>query len=178
MDAWDDGPDVVLPSILRRYRHHFAWRRNWHPVASSFDEQVDAMSDELPDDPRSGTWANIGQEEEEDAPIPGGASGSGLKRPADEPADDEGRGDAQGDGDDGMIGSVLPFECSHCSRRFRSRNTMFKHLYHSHDDDGEGAEKKIRDTLLQETGPAKAIANAAPGMEDMGVLALTRWPCP
>ena len=105
-------------------------------------------AEEEPDEPRSGTWANIGQEEEEDAPIPGGASGSVLRRPADEPADVEGRGDAQCDGDEDMIGSVSPLECSHCSRRFRSRKTMFKHLYHSHDDDGEGAEKKRRDTLL------------------------------
>ena len=36
-------------------------------------------------------------------------SGSGMKRPADEPADDGDPGDAQDDGDDGMIGSVSPF---------------------------------------------------------------------
>ena len=73
VDAWDDGPDVVRPSILRRYRHYFPWRQNWERVAGSFDEQVDAMSAELPHDPRSGTWVNFGQEEEEDAPIPGGS---------------------------------------------------------------------------------------------------------
>ena len=32
--------------------------------------------------------------------------------------------------------------CSHCSRRFDSRNEMFRHLYQCHDDDGEGAKAR------------------------------------
>ena len=71
------------------------------------------------DDPRSGVWQNVGDFENEDdvadlfgdfdhdAPNSGGAeaSGSGTKRPADDEADDRGRGDD--------VDIVLPFECNH-----------------------------------------------------------------
>ena len=98
-------------------------------------------AEEEPDDPRSGVCANTGQDD--DAAISGGAtaSGSGTKRPADTEANDSGRGD---DADDDMIGVVLPFECNHCHRRFTSRNSMFKHLYHKHDGDGEGTALRAR----------------------------------
>ena len=33
-------------------------------------------------------------------------------------------------------------KCGHCSRRFDSRNDMFRHLYQCHDDDGEGAKAR------------------------------------
>ena len=58
-------------------------------------------AEEEPDDLRSGVWANTGQDG--DATIPGGAtaSGSGTKRPADDEADDRGRGDDVDDS--GMI---------------------------------------------------------------------------
>ena len=102
-----------------------------------------------PDDHRSGVWQNVGDFEDEDnvadlfvdfddddATISGGteASGSGTKRPADDEADDRGRGDD--------VDIVLPFECNHCNRRFSSRSVMFKHLYHRHDDDGKCAAKR------------------------------------
>ena len=128
-------------------------------------------AEEEPDDPRSGTWQNVGEvfeneddvadlfdsfgdfHHDHDAPNAGGAtsSSSGAKRPAEDPADDRDRGDhadedkTVGGGDDSMIGIVepMPFTCSHCSAKFRSRNIMFKHLYQHHDDDGQGAEKKL-----------------------------------
>jgi hypothetical protein len=67
-------------------------------------------ADEEPDDPRSGVWANAGQDD--DAAISGGAtaSGSGTKRPEDTKANDSGRGD---NADGNTIGVVLPFECNH-----------------------------------------------------------------
>ena len=99
-----------------------------------------------PDDPRSGVWQNTGDVEDEDdvADLFGDfdhdapeamdeASGSGVKRSADDEADDRGRGD---------VDIVLPFECDHCMQRFGSRNRMFNHLYHVHDDDGKCAAKR------------------------------------
>ena len=119
-----------------------------------------------------------------------------MKRPADEPADDEGRGDAQGDNDDGMIGSVLPYECTHRSRMFASRIITLGHLYQSHDDNGGSAEKKGRDHLLRENGNMTTTPMSSfvctnttvfcpsietpcfSGMEEMGAPELTRPPCP
>ena len=51
----------------------------------------------------------------------------------------------------GMIGILLPFEFSHCSRIFNSRNMMFNHLYDKHDDDGKCAAKK-RGMILMDPG--------------------------
>ena len=68
---------------------------------SAWKRKAEEEEEEELDDPRFGVWANTGQED--DAPVPGGAeaSGSGLKRPADEPADDRDRGDeSRGSGDD------------------------------------------------------------------------------
>ena len=91
------------------------------------------QADNEPDDPRSGVWQNTGDIENEDdvadlsgdfdhdAPVTmDEASGSGVKRPADDEADDRNRGDS--------VDIVLPFECNHCMRRFSSRNRMFNHL--------------------------------------------------
>ena len=102
--------------------------------------------DEL-DNLRSGVWANVGQDEE--APAAGGATSSGTKRPADEPADDRDRvdhangHDTVGSGDENMIGTVEPFTCSHCSAKFKGQNIIIKQLYQHHGNDNQGAEKKL-----------------------------------
>ena len=94
-------------------------------------------AEDEPDDPRSGVWSNISRDE--NTANPGGASsGSGTKRPAEAEANDSSRGDGAD------VGIVLPFECSHCKLRFTSRNSMFRHLYRKHDDDGEGAALRTR----------------------------------
>ena len=66
-----------------------------------------------------------------------------------------------------MIGIILPFECTLCSRRFTSRNTMFNHLYHKHDNDGKCVAKRRRlistvpgrrpSTLLMMGGDPKSV---------------------
>ena len=90
---------------------------------------------------------------------------AGNKRRAETEADDRERGDEQQEsGDAGMdslgaiscnTGGLDTNECTHCGAEFNSRNLLFKHLYHYHDEDSEGI--RLREDMqldLSEAGCA------------------------